>query len=42
MMPPRFWAASINRRENPDSKSRAIEKPVKIPPNADACMSTKP
>ena len=36
------WAASIMRRAKPDSKSRAIAKPVKTPPNAEACSSTKP
>ena len=35
-MPARADAASMSRREKPDSKSRATEKPVKIPPKADA------
>ena len=39
--PSRLGAASSSRREKPDSKSAAIEKPVNTPPNADACSSTK-
>ena len=42
MIPPRFVAPSISRREKPDSKSRAIEKPVKTPPKVAAWSSTKP
>ena len=41
-MPAWLGAASSSRREKPDSKSRAMEKPVKTPPKADACISTKP
>ena len=41
-MPPCCGAASISRRANPDSKSRAIENPVNTPPKADAWSSTKP
>jgi hypothetical protein len=41
-MPPRFGAASSRRRAKPNSKSAAIEKPVKTPPNAAAWMHTKP
>jgi hypothetical protein len=35
-------AASSSRRANPLSKSPAIEKPLNTPPNAAACISTKP
>ena len=42
MIPPRRRAASSSRREKPDSKSRATEKPVKMPPNVEAWSSTKP
>ncbi len=31
----------MNRPENPVSKSRAIPKPVKTPPKAADCSSTK-
>ena len=34
MMPVRRGAASRRRRAKPLSKSRAIAKPLKIPPNA--------
>ena len=37
----RRGAASIIRLPKPDSKSRAIAKPVNTPPKAEACMSTK-
>ena len=37
----RCGAASISRRENPDSKSRAMPKPVKTPPKAADWSSTK-
>ena len=37
----RFGAASSSRRAKPDSKSRAIPKPVKTPPNAADWISTK-
>ncbi len=40
-MASRLGAASIMRRPKPDSKSRAIEKPMNTPPNAEACISTK-
>ena len=39
-MPSRLGAASIIRRPKPDSKSRAMAKPVNTPPNADAWSST--
>ena len=42
MMPSRRLAASISRREKPDSKSRATAKPVKTPPKAEVCSSTNP
>ena len=37
----RFGAASSSRRAKPDSKSRAIPKPVKTPPNAADWIRTK-
>ena len=40
-IPVRFGAASSRRRANPDSKSRAIPKPVKTPPNAADWIRTK-
>src|SRR5215204_2387362 len=40
-MPDRFGAASSSRRAKPDSKSRAIPKPVKTPPNAADWIRTK-
>ena len=42
MIPLCRGAARSIRRAKPDSKSRAIEKPVNMPPNADACSRTKP
>ena len=39
-MPLRFGAASISRRMNPLSKSRAIPKPVNTPANAADCKRT--
>ena len=41
-IPPRFGAASMSLRAKPNSKSAAIAKPVKTPPNAAAWMQTKP
>ena len=41
MIPLRARRASISRREKPYSKSRAIPKPVKTPPNAADWSSTK-
>ena len=40
-MPVRFGAASSRRRAKPHSKSRAIPKPVKTPPNAADWSRTK-
>ena len=40
-IPPRLGAASSSRRAKPNSKSAAIAKPVKTPPNAAAWMQTK-
>ncbi len=41
MIAVRLGAPSMSRRANPFSKSDAIPKPVKTPPNALACRSTK-
>ena len=42
MIPLCRGAARSIRRAKPDSKSRAIEKPVNMPPKAEAWSSTKP
>ena len=41
-IPFRLVAPSISRRAKPDSKSRATENPMKMPPTVDAWSSTKP